>query len=196
MDLAQILDLIRQHGDAAYGFVFAYAASNSMLMPLFAGYAAHQNVFDWGTLVLVCAAGSFAGDTIRFWIGRRYGPACANFFPRAGKGIDIVLRLIDRHHLWMLLAYRYPHGVRGVAGFAFGMSKTPWPRFLVINAVSAVVWAVTLVSIGYSFGHVSEKTLGETASTLSLGILVLFLALGWYLSKRLDRVIERESRNP
>ena len=39
-DLASFLELIRQHGDAAYSFVFAFAASHSLLMTLFAGYAA------------------------------------------------------------------------------------------------------------------------------------------------------------
>jgi hypothetical protein len=30
-DLASFLDLIRQHGDAAYSIMFAYAASHSLL---------------------------------------------------------------------------------------------------------------------------------------------------------------------
>ncbi len=41
-DLASFLDLIRQHGEAAYGFVFAFAGSHSLLMTLFAGYTAHS----------------------------------------------------------------------------------------------------------------------------------------------------------
>ena len=48
MDLTQIFDLIRQHGDTAYAFIFAYAASHSMLIVLFAGYAAHMGALDWG----------------------------------------------------------------------------------------------------------------------------------------------------
>ena len=40
-DLASFLELIRQHGDAAYSLMFAYAASHSLLLALFAGYAAY-----------------------------------------------------------------------------------------------------------------------------------------------------------
>ena len=36
-DLTSFLDLIRQHGDAAYSLMFAYAASHSLLLALFAG---------------------------------------------------------------------------------------------------------------------------------------------------------------
>ena len=61
-DLASFLDLIRQHGDAAYSFMFAYAASHSLLFALFAGYAAHSGALQLGTLIVVCWFGSFAGD--------------------------------------------------------------------------------------------------------------------------------------
>ena len=71
MDLSYLLDLIRQYGDAAYTFVFTYAATNSMLMPLFVGYAASQKVFDWGAAILVGWAGAFLGDTVRFWRRRK-----------------------------------------------------------------------------------------------------------------------------
>ena len=67
-DLASFLDLIRQHGDAAYSLMFAYAGSHSLLLALFAGYAAHSGALQLGTLI-----GSFAGDAVRFWIGRRFG---------------------------------------------------------------------------------------------------------------------------
>src|SRR5215213_6443230 len=72
-DLASFLDLIRQHGDAAYSIMFAYAASHSLLLTLFAGYAAHSGALGFGTLIVVCWLGSFTGDVIRFWIGRRFG---------------------------------------------------------------------------------------------------------------------------
>ena len=41
-DLASFLDLIRQNGDAAYSFMFAFASSHNLLLILFAGYAAHS----------------------------------------------------------------------------------------------------------------------------------------------------------
>ena len=81
-DLTSFLDLIRQHGDAAYSFMFAYAASHSLLLALFAGYAAHSGALDLGTLIVVCWFGSFAGDVIRFWIGRRYGARLLERFQR------------------------------------------------------------------------------------------------------------------
>ncbi len=193
MDLTQILDLVRQHGDAAYGFVFAYAAWNSLLMVLFAGYAAHMAAFDWGKLILVCWAGSFMGDAIRFWIGRRFGTRWLTSFPRIERGVETAARLVDRHYLWILFIHRYPNGIRSLAGFAFGISGLPRLTFLALNFVSAGLWSLFVVSAGYAFAHVSEKALSETASGLSLAALLAFLGLFWVLGKHLGRAVERSS---
>lgn len=191
MDLAHILDLVRQHGEAVYAFVFAYAASHGMVMALFAGFAAQTGALDLSKVILVCWAGSFLGDVFRFWIGRRFGTTWLRRFPRIESGAQKAVRLIDRHYSWLPLIHRYPNGIRTVAGFAFGMSRMPWPVFLALNFLSAGLWAVTIVSVGYAFGHLSEKTMNDSASHFSLAMLIAFLGLAWLLGKKLDRALER-----
>jgi membrane protein DedA with SNARE-associated domain len=190
-DLASFLDLIRQHGDAAYGVMFAYAASHSLLFALFAGYAAHSGALQLGTLILVCWFGSFAGDALRFWIGRRFGTRWLGSFPRLERAVQTVARLADRHYVLMILFHRYPHGIRGVAGFAYGMSRLPWPTFLAINFIAAGVWSSTVVLAGYAFGQVSEKLMSDASSGIGSVMLVVFLGLSWILTRKLERVVER-----
>ena len=190
-DLASFLDLIRQHGDAAYSFMFAYAASHSLLFALFAGYAAHSGALKLGTLIAVCWFGSFAGDAIRFWIGRRFGTSWLGRFPRLHRTVQTAARLADRHYVWMILLHRFPHGIRGVAGFAYGMSQLPWSTFLALNFVAAGLWSCGVVWAGYAFGHVSEQLMSDASSGIGLVLLVAFLGLSWMLSKKLERVVER-----
>jgi membrane protein DedA with SNARE-associated domain len=190
-DLASFLDLIRQHGDAAYSFMFAYAASHSLLFALFAGYAAHSGALQLGTLILVCWFGSFAGDAVRFWIGRRFGTRWLGSFPRLERAVQAAARLADRHHVLMILLHRYPHGIRGVAGFAYGMSRLPWSNFLMLNFAAAGLWSCTVVLAGYAFGQVSEKVMSDASSGIGSVMLVVFLGLSWILSKKLERVVER-----
>jgi len=171
--------------------MFAYAASHSLLFALFAGYAAHSGALNVGTLIVVCWLGSFAGDAIRFWIGRRFGTRWLGSFPRLERAIRMAVQLASRHHVWMILLHRYPHGIRGVAGFAYGMSQLPWSTFLALNFVAAGLWSCAAVSIGYAFGHISEKVMSDASSGLGLVMLVAFLGLSWILSKRLERVVER-----
>ncbi len=71
------------------------------------------------------------------------------------------------------------------------MSRLPWSTFLVLNFIAAGVWAVALVSIGYAFGQVSEKVMSDTSSTVGVVLLVVFLGLSWFLSKKLEQAVER-----
>ena len=190
-ELASFLDLIRQHGNAAYSFMFAYAAAHSLLLTLFAGYAVHSGALGFGTLIMVCWLGTFTGDVIRFWIGRRYGTRWLASSPKLERAVQTAARLADRHYVWMIMFHRYPHGIRSVAGFAYGMSQLPWSTFLALNFVAAGLWSGAVVSAGYAFGHVSEKVMSDVSSSLAFGLLVAFLGLSWILSKKLERVVER-----
>jgi membrane protein DedA with SNARE-associated domain len=183
--------VLRQHGDAAYSLMFAYAASHSLLLGLFAGYAAHSGALGLGPLIVVCWLGSFTGDAVRFWLGRRFGTRWLRSLPRLERAIQTAARLAKRHHVWMILLHRYPYGIRGVAGFAYGMSQLPLPTFLMLNFVAAGLWACAVVSAGYAFGQVSGKVMSDASSGLGLVMLVAFLGLSWVLSKKLERVVER-----
>ena len=190
-DLASFLELLRLHVDEAYGLIFAFAASHSLLLTLFAGYASSSGSLDLGTLVAVVWAGSFLGDTIRFGIGRFFGTQWLSPFPRLQRTSQIVVRLVDRYYVWLILFHRYPHGIRGVAGFAYGMSRLSWPSFLAFNFVAAGIWSGVVLSAGHAFGQISEKLLNDAFSGIGMIMLIVFLALSWVLSKKLERVAEQ-----
>ena len=191
-DLAAFLELIRQNGDAIYSLMFAFATSHSLLLVLFGGYVAHSGALNLVTLIVVCWLGSFVGDVVRFWIGRRFGTRWLASFPRLLRMVEIAARLADRHYVWMILLHRYPHGIRGVAGFAYGISRLPWSTFLALNFVAAGLWSCVVVAAGYAFGQVSEKLMNDASSGLGIVMLVAFLGLSWLLSRKLERVAAAE----
>jgi membrane protein DedA with SNARE-associated domain len=196
-DLNQLIDVVRQHGEVAYAFIFAYAASHALLMALFAGYAAQLGVLDLKLTIIHCFAGSFAGDAFRFWLARRYGDRLLARWPRISAHATTVKRLVDRHALWLPLVHRSPYGIRGLGAFAYGLSKMSWGLFLILNLIGSAIWAVSMVLAGYAFGKVSDKVLGDTVSGLSVAMLVAFLAISWLLSRKLEQAIAADARrNP
>lgn len=192
-DLASFLDLLRLYGDEAYGLIFAFAASHSLLLTLLAGYASSSGALDLGTLIAVVWAGSFLGDAFRFWIGRCFGNRWLSPFPRLHRTSQIVVRLVDHYYVWLILFHRYPHGIRGVAGFAYGMSRLPWPTFMAFNFVAAGLWAGVVLSAGHAFGQLSEKLMSDVFSGLGIVMLIVFLVLSWILSRKLERVAEEKA---
>jgi membrane protein DedA with SNARE-associated domain len=190
-ELASFLDFIRLHGNAAYTFLAVYSMANSILLALFAGYAAQGGALGYEQALAACWAGTFLGDVLRFWVGRRFGTRWLRGIPRLQRAVETAARLADRHHVWMILIHRYPRIIRNVAGFAYGASALSWPRFLVLNFIGAGLWAGITVSVGYGFGFVSEKTMTDALSVFGIAMLVAFLALTWFLTRRLERVMER-----
>lgn len=190
-DLASFLDIIRQNKEVAYTLIFGWASSHSLLLTLFAGYASHAGVLQVGTLIAVCWFGSFVGDVLRFWIGRQFGARLLKRFPLLESAVTKAALLSERHYVWMILLHRYPHGIRGIAAIAYGISKLPWGAFLLLNAIASGIWAVAIVSIGYAFGQVSEKLMSDASNSLGLIMLVLFLGLSWVLSRRFDAMVEQ-----
>lgn len=192
-DLPSLLELIRQHGDVVYSLMFSWAAWHSLVLTLFAGYAAHSGALNFGAVIGVCWFGSFTGDVIRFWIGRRFGTRwlASSSSSRITRAVQTAARLVDRHYVWMVLLHRYPYGIRGVAGFTYGVSQLPWPTFLALNFVAAGLWSCAVVSVGYAFGHASEKMMSDASSGLGVVMLAAFLGALWIVSKKLERVAER-----
>jgi len=172
--------------------MFGYAAAHALLIALFAGYAAAAGAMKLSTLIVVCWSGTFLGDVVRFWIGRRYGMRLFRNYPRIERALHTVARLTETYSIWLVLFHRYPYVIRGAAAFAYGMSELSWPRFLVLNFIAAGLWACSVVLAGYAFGQISEKLLNDASSGLGLAMLVLFLGTSWLFSKKLERYAVRK----
>ncbi len=191
-DLASFIEIIRQNGDVVYSLMFTYASSHSLILALFGGYAAHSGALNFSGVIAACWAGSFFSDIIRFWIGRRFGGRLFKRFPRIERMVKLAAALSEKHSVWMILLHRYPHGIRGVAALAYGMSKLSWPKFLALNFVAAGLWALAVVSAGFAFGGLSEKVLSDASSSLGMVTLIFFLGLSWLLGKKFEAAAERE----
>lgn len=192
-DLASFLEIIRQNKEIAYTLIFGWASSHSLLLTIFAGYASYSGVLQFGGLIAVCWFGSFVGDVLRFWIGRKFGASLLKRYPRIESAVAKAAVLSERHYIWMILLHRYPHGIRGVAALAYGISSLPWGVFLLLNAVASGIWAVAIVSTGYAFGQVSEKFMSDASNSIGFVLLVLFLGLSWILSRKFDAVVEQNA---
>ncbi len=150
-----------------------------------AGFAAQRGHLDIQWVIVVAFIGSFSGDQLFFYIGRRYGTALiarrATWRVRAEK----VYRLIERHQNFLILTFRFYYGLRSVTPFALGASRVSRSRYLVLNAIGAAIWAVVLGWAGYLFGHAFELLLDDFKryELMVLGGLALIGVIIWISSQ-------------
>ena len=141
------------------------------------GYLAHRGYFPLPWVIAAAFAGSFCGDQLFFFIGRRQGMGALARRPRWQERSEQVLRLLRRHETPVILGFRFVYGIRTVTPFVLGAGGTPPLRFLVLNGVGAAVWAAVVGTLGYVLGHSLEALLGEIRR-YELAIAATILLLG------------------
>lgn len=165
--------LIEKYGLFA---VFFGCVAEGESAAILAGFFAHQQVFNPLSAYLAVFLGAFTGDALFFAAGRRFSKTGFVSRLRATTGFEHAFRLVQEHPATFVVLNRYAYGFRLVGGVAAGLSGIPFPTFLVLNALSAAIWAALFCGIGYVFGLGAEQVLG--AALHKHGRLLVALALG------------------
>jgi membrane protein DedA with SNARE-associated domain len=187
VDLAQIA---ADYGDYIYPIIFILTFLEGETLVIFGGVLAHQGYIDWTLLFLSAWIGSFSGDQLYFWIGRRWGKELLVRFPRWRPSAEAALDMLRRYNTWFILSFRFVYGVRNFASFAMGMAGVPPMRFLALNFFAAFVWALSFAGFGYIFGEALEATLGDLVQTFGfvmLGVFAFVACLITFIHKHQQR---------
>src|SRR5215467_3567786 len=106
-----------------------------------AGFAASRGDLDIFAVVGIAAAAGFVGDQFFFWLGRVHGTAVLARFPSVAHQGERVFRLIERYQAWVVVGVRFAYGLRIAGPIIIGTSRIPASRFLIFNALGAMIWA-------------------------------------------------------
>lgn len=182
-----LLDWISVNTLAVYAILFGYCALKSGALPLLAGVAAQQGVLDPVLAALAAFLGGYLGDEARFIVARVYGEQLLLSRPRLRGLVDNMVRVLDRYGAAYIFLYRYPKGMRTIGALPVGLSEMPWKRFTVLNAASAILWAVLLVGIGYLLGDRVAAAAESWWGVASVALLVIFLIISWLAFRQIGK---------
>jgi membrane protein DedA with SNARE-associated domain len=189
---AQIQPLIAAYGLWAV-FLIVMLESAGVPMPgetalvsaaVFAGVTGDLDIL---VVIAVATCAAIIGDNIGFWVGRRHG---LPLIRRYGRYVGLDERrlalgdlLFERHGASIVFFGRFVAFLRIFAALLAGVHKFGWGRFLLFNALGAIVWATTFGVGGYLFGDTITKLSGP------LGVVAFILAVAgvigfWWLARR------------
>jgi membrane protein DedA with SNARE-associated domain len=169
--------ILTGHGAWPYLVTFAWTFVEGESFVLFAGFAAAQGLLSAPMLLLAAWLGSFCGDQCYFWIGRSFGLRVLARRPVWRARVDKVLGILRRYDVGFILTFRFVYGIRNFSSFAIGISGVGWLRFLLLNLVAALIWAVTFVGAGYLSGRAIHRALGTYAQDFSEAMLAALAAI-------------------
>jgi membrane-associated protein len=142
-----------------------------------------------GWVIAIGTLAAIAGESIGFWLGRRYGVGLIRRLPLANRLADRLGRA-ERRFLerggWTVAIGRYASAVGAFVPFAAGLGGMPYRRFLIFDVPAVVVWAAAIALVGYIFGEnldLVERILSRFGWAI-LGLLVTYLVVRFVLKRR------------
>ncbi|WP_345985206.1 DedA family protein [Sulfurimonas sp. HSL-1656] len=152
------------------------------------GYLAHAGYLELPWVIVSAFAGSFAGDQLYFFIGRRRGIALLEKRPRWQAKSERVRSLLHRRQNSVIVGFRFLYGLRTVTPFLLGASGISPAKFILLNAAGAALWAVAIALAGYLLGHTVTLFFAEAHRYALYGALAVALGAaavwGWRIARR------------
>jgi membrane-associated protein len=153
------------------------------------GVYASQHKMSLAAVIAIGSAAAICGESIGFWLGRRFGVRVVRHFPFVGRWLSEKLEasedFFQRHGGKTVAIGRYATAAGAFIPFSAGAGRMKYWRFLLFDVPAIIVWAIGITAFGYFFG----KNLAFVDKVLSrfgyivLGLVVVFF-LGRWLWKR------------
>lgn len=176
------LRLITEYHELTYLFVLVatFIEGETIVILVGAAKSAGELPINVEMLALAAFTGSFIGDQLYYFIGRRYGAPLLSRWPTLGHKIEWAFRLVKDHPNLFILSFRFIYGIRNIAPFVIGISGVSRVRYLVLNFIAAQVWAHSFAWGGFWLGKALERWLGEYKWLALLGFFGIALIVGLY----------------
>ncbi len=185
-----------------YGYLMLLVGSLGEGMPimLFGGFAAHRGwlaLVPW--VILVGAVGNAAAQAAWFfgarYAGRRMLEKRADWAAKM-KRID---RLLDKWEAPIIVGARFIPGLSTTVLVTLALSSVSSAKFLALNAIGAVLWALSLGVLGYVLGQAVVALLGDIEryeGPVAIGLLAATLLwMVWHHARSL-RAPRQLARSP
>ncbi len=194
--MEELLDFVLRHG---YTVVFVWVLAEQLGVPLpsvpfllAAGALAGAGEMNFGLVIALAVLASLVSDTFWYQVGRRRGAPVLNFVCRVSLEPDSCVRrtqnIFARYGARTLLGIKFVPGFNAAAAPLAGTIRMRFSRFLVFDALGALIWAGVYAGLGFLFSEQLELV-ARSALRLGTGLLLIVVAafaayLGWKYYQR------------
>ncbi|MBI3544898.1 MAG: DedA family protein, partial [Deltaproteobacteria bacterium] len=158
------------------------------------GYVAYSGIASFRASCAVCLFGVLFGDSMIYWIGRRYGTRLlkkgifAKIFPP-----DRMAAAKERFHRMgnkVIFAARFMPGLRAPTYFSAGTLHLPFRVFVFYDGLAALLSVPLLIGTTYFFGEQIDRAIAIARRVQHgivfgiLGLIALLVLKHYLFSKR------------
>lgn len=184
--MQEILDTLANNSTWAYALLFAYSLGGGMVAILAAALLCASGALDIYLCVIIASVANFLGDEGLYYFAKFNRKQALPYFAKYRRKLALAQILFRRYGAWIILFKKYIYGLKTLVPIAIGFSKFNDIKFCVINAICAIIWALSLGLIGFFAGDlvniISEK-IGANNSLFLLALLAILGLIWLYFSK-------------
>ena len=151
------------------------------------GFIAHEGKISLGWMMLVVVLAAIAGDSVGYEVGRHFGPkilANRRLAGHEGK-VEKAKKFLRDHGPSAVFLGRFVAFFRAMMPALSGLSRMPYPKFLMFNALGGLVWGVGFVLLGYLTGDAYQRV--EAWVGRGLAVFVAVIVIGGLVVWRVRR---------
>jgi len=146
-----LIHLLLTHG---YLALFLWSILEGEVGLIMAGWLASNNeVFRYGTVVLVALCGAVIGDHLVYALGRFFAPRARKWLSKYEKKRVVVQDWLHAYGALLVVFERFIYGTHIPVLLTLGITRYPYLKFLLFDIIGIVLWVVTFVSVGFYLGN-------------------------------------------
>ena len=152
---------------------------------LAAGALAGSGKLSFALIMTVAVGAALLSDLVWFELGRRRGSRVLNLLCRISLEPDSCVRRTEnvfvRYGVKSLLVSKFIPGLSTVAPPLAGIFRVSIARFLIYDALGAIIWTGSFAALGYLFSDQLEQIAAKAAQLGALLVVILAGALAAYV---------------
>lgn len=146
---------------------------------LLGGVLANQGKLSLWAVLVAGITGAIVGDSLGYWIGKRWGEALLTKLPNRLLKQEHLARAEDslrRNGGKAVFVGRFTAALRVLIPGLSGMSHLPYRTFAVWNVAGGALWAGAFVLLGYAAGSQYQRV-AHNATLFGIALLVVVAAV-------------------
>lgn len=177
-----------------YGVVLLLTIIEGPIVSIVAGLLLKLGFFPLIPIFITLILGDLVGDSIWYFIGRRFGMSFINRFGKylgvTKENIEKVKNVFHKQKEQILILSKMTNGMGLSLAVLLtaGMVRIPFHKYIYLNAIGEIIWTGMLVAIGYFFGqwYVQIDTwMGRIGLIgIFIFIIIIFMQIKKYFNKK------------
>lgn len=184
------IEFLVRHG---YSLLFAWVLAEQVGLPmpsapmlLAAGALAGRGLMQFPVIIALVLLAVTLCDTLWYTLGRLRGAAVLRLICRITLEPDSCVRRtqlsFERQGPWALVAGKFVPGLSAMLAPLAGVSRMRWRRFVLFDAIGALLWSCTYVAVGFVFSAKLERVVASLSFLGGGFVVLLFTGLSGYIA--------------